>query len=86
MFTDTQPDTQTTARLVYYKLTFELKMISESRNHRMTDRLKTVYPPKITFCGGMNRIVRVSSKIVHLLEVSTHPSAAVSMVEFHELS
>ena len=26
--------------------------ITESRNHGMTDRLKTVYPPKTSFCGG----------------------------------
>ena len=28
--------------------------MTESRNHRITDRLKTVYPPKTTFCGGYN--------------------------------
>ena len=26
--------------------------MTESRNHGMTDRLKTVYPPKTSFCGG----------------------------------
>ena len=30
------------------------KMISEWRNDGITDRLKTVYPPKTTFCGGYN--------------------------------
>ena len=27
-------------------------MLPESRNDRITDRLKTVYPTKTTFCGG----------------------------------
>ena len=26
--------------------------MTESRNHVITDRLKTVYPPKTSFCGG----------------------------------
>ena len=26
--------------------------MTESRNDGMTDRLKTVYPPKTSFCGG----------------------------------
>ena len=26
--------------------------MTESRNHGITDRLKTVYPPKTSFCGG----------------------------------
>ena len=29
-------------------------MITESQNHRITDRLKTVYPTKTTFCRGYN--------------------------------
>ena len=28
------------------------KMIMEWRNHGITDRLKTVYPPRTMFCGG----------------------------------
>ena len=28
--------------------------MTESRNDGMTDRLKTVYPPKTSFCGGYN--------------------------------
>ena len=27
--------------------------MTESRNDGMTDRLKTVYPPKTSFCGGI---------------------------------
>ena len=30
--------------------------MTESRNDGMTDRLKTVYPPKTTFCGGYNYV------------------------------
>ena len=29
--------------------------MTESRNDGMTDRLKTVYPPKTSFCGGYNK-------------------------------
>ena len=36
--------------------------MTESRNHRMTDRLKTVYPPKTTFCGGYKNNLRIISK------------------------
>ena len=32
----------------------DVKMLTESRNHGITDRLKTVYPPKTSFCGGYN--------------------------------
>ena len=34
-----------------------VKMLTEWRNYRMTDRLKTVYPPKTLFCGGYNYIM-----------------------------
>ena len=30
--------------------------MTESRNYGMTDRLKTVYPPKTSFCGGYKNI------------------------------
>ena len=33
----------------------DVKMLTELRNHGMTDRLKTVYPPKTSFCGGYNK-------------------------------
>ena len=31
--------------------------MTESRNHGIMDRLKTVYPPKTTFCGGYNEVI-----------------------------
>ena len=35
--------------------------MTESRNDGMTDRLKTVYPPKTSFCGGGVLKVKPSS-------------------------
>ena len=30
--------------------------MTESRNDGITDRLKTVYPPKTSFCGGYKNV------------------------------
>ena len=35
--------------------------MTELQNHRITDRLKTVYSPKTTFCGGIIKIIKRGS-------------------------
>ena len=37
--------------------------MTESRNDGITDRLKTVYPPKTSFCGGYNKLFSI--RIIH---------------------
>ena len=48
----------------------------------MTDRLKTVYPPKTSFCGGYNELngsnLRSSPSACHILSI-TWSSCRVSM-------
>ena len=46
--------------------------MTESRNYGMTDRLKTVYPPKTSFCGGYN-----DPTLEHVVTHLQWPSVAV---------
>ena len=44
--------------------------MTESRNYGITDRLKTVYPPKTSFCGGYNNLCAAGTKLLKFEMVS----------------
>ena len=42
----------------------DVKMLTESWNHGITDRLKTVYPPKTSFCERYKKGISLYSPVL----------------------
>ena len=57
--------------------------MTESRNQGITDRLKTVYPPKTSFCGGYKKSFDLSRMYSLLLGCSQKEVTCIHVISLY---